>query len=622
MEKQNRILSDITVHMKYAKYLPEEARRENWGEIVTRYERMMLKRYEGKGIETQILKATQAVRDKKVLPSMRSLQFAGIAIEKNPARIYNCSYLPIDAIEAFSETMFLLLSGTGVGYSVQQHHVANLPAKKTVGKVRQRFLVGDSIEGWADAVKALIKGYLGDSKTMPEFDFRDIREKGERLVTSGGLAPGKVPLVECLNNIEAILSEVSEESRLQPLEVHDIQCHIADAVLAGGIRRAAMICLFDNWDKDMLNCKSGQWWEKNPQRGRANNSAVFLRDKAEKSTFEEFWKIVKESGSGEPGIYWSNDKDWGCNPCCEIGLEPHQFCNLSEINFTSVTGYGDLQHRVNCATILATLQAGFTDFHYLRPIWRETTERGALIGVSMTGLASPNFELYSHKFEKLVELVRNTNRFLSQKIGIKTADRTTCVKPAGTTSLVLGTSSGIHPWHNDYYIRRLRVGKNEAIYSYLKENHPDLIEDELFRPDTTAVISVPQKAPENSMTRHESTLEFLERVSLMNSKWVKGGFRKGENSNNVSATVSVRPDEWKMLGEWMWKNRYNYNGLSVLPFDGGTYQQAPYEDIGEEAYNAMIKSLDVVDITNVRESEDNTDHIDQAACAGGSCEVI
>jgi len=616
----NNILSDITVHMKYAKYNPELNRRETWSELVDRNIAMHKKKYPE--LIDQIDEAYKYVYDKKILPSMRSLQFAGKPIEISPNRLYNCSYLPADHTDCFSEVMFLLLSGCGVGYSVQQHHIKDLPnITKPFDKRTRRFVIGDSIEGWSDAVKVLIKSYLGDKRTSKIlFDYTDIRPKGARLVTSGGKAPGPQPLKECLIKVEGILNAKEDGSTLSSIETHDIICHIADAVLAGGIRRAALISLFSAADDEMISCKSGDWWESNPQRGRANNSAVLMRHKITEDFFMNLWKRVELSGAGEPGIYLNNDKDWGTNPCCEIALRPFQFCNLCEVNVSDIESQFDFNARVKAAAFIGTLQAGYTDFHYLREIWKETTEKDALIGVSMTGIGSG--AVLGFDMSDAASIVKKENARVAKLIGINKSARSTTVKPAGTTSLVLGTSSGIHAWHNDYYVRRMRVGKNEAIYTYLSVNHPELIEDEFFRPHDTAVISVPQKAPEGSIMRTESPFDTLERVKRVATEWVKPGHRTGSNSHNVSATISLREDEWDEAGKWMWENRNHYNGLSVLPYNGGTYTQAPFEDIDEAKFIEMSKVLSNVDLTKVVELDDNTDLSGELACAGGNCEVV
>ena len=619
MELSNKILSDITVYMKYAKYLPNKNRRETWEELVTRNKEMHQTKYPH--IKDEIEEVYKLVYDKKILPSMRSLQFGGKPIEISPNRVYNCAYLPIDHVDAFSETMFLLLGGTGVGFSVQKHHVEALPdIKKPNPNRNRRYLVGDSIEGWADAIKMLVESYFGIKSSTPVFDFSDIRQKGALLVTSGGKAPGPQPLKDCIHNIKKVLDSKVDGEKLSPIEVHDIICHIADAVLAGGIRRAALISLFSADDNEMISCKSGNWWELNPQRGRANNSAVLLRHKITKEFFLDLWKRIELSGAGEPGIYLSNDKDWGTNPCCEIGLRPYQFCNLCEVNASDIESQEDFDKRVKGAAFIGTLQAGYTDFHYLRDVWKRTTEKDALIGVGMTGIGSG--VVLGYDMKAAAKSVKEENERVAKLIGINSAARTTTVKPSGTSSLVLGTSSGIHAWHNDYYIRRIRVGKNEAIYTYLSINHPELVEDEIFRPHDTAVISIPQKSPEGSILRYESPFDLLERVKKVSQEWIKPGHRSGQNSHNVSATISLKEEEWEYAGEWMWENRKFYNGLSVLPYNGGTYQQAPFEDCDEQTYEKMMKSLKNLDLTKVIEMQDNTNLSGEVACAGGACEIV
>ena len=617
MDISTRILSDITVYMKYAKYKPELKRRETWKELVKRNMDMHIKTYPN--LKEEIKEVYKFVSNKKILPSMRSMQFAGKPIELSPNRIYNCAFAPVDDWRVFSEIMFLLLGGTGVGYSVQSHHVDCLPEirKPSIDKTR-RFLIGDSIEGWADAVSVIVKAYFfGGSK--PVFDFRDIREKGARLVTSGGKAPGPQPLKECLIKLEGILDAKKDGEKLKPIEVHDMVCHIADAVLAGGIRRAALIALFSATDEQMISCKSGAWWETNPQRGRANNSAVLMRHKITKDYFMDLWKRIEASGAGEPGIYLSNDKDWGTNPCCEIALRPFQFCNLCEVNVSDVVDQNDLNERVKAASFVGTLQAGYTDFHYLRPIWQRTTEKDALIGISMTGIGSG--AVLKLDMKEAAKVVKIENKRVAEILGINASARCTTVKPAGTTSLALGTSSGIHAWHNDYYIRRVRVGKNESMYSHLAINHPELVEDEYFRPHDTAVIGIPQKAPDTAIFRTESPIQLLERVKKVHGEWVKPGHRSGNNSHNVSATISIREHEWKAVGEWMWENKEFYNGLSVLPYDGGTYIQAPFEDCSKEKYDELMKTLNDVDLSKIVEIEDMTDLSGELACAGGACEI-
>jgi len=616
MELNQQILSDLIVYMKYARYLPEQNRRETWGEICRRYEDMMMEKYPN--LSEEIKSNMKWVEQKKVLPSMRAMQFAGPAIARNHSRIYNCAYLPVDNIRAFSETLFLLLGGTGVGYSVQFHHVEKLPPIQRAEKTK-RFLIGDSLEGWADAVKVLLKGYFGESNYIPEFDYSDIRPKGARLVTAGGKAPGPEPLKICIAHVQSILDRKANGEKLTSLECHDIMCHLANAVLAGGIRRSAMISLFSHGDEEMLTCKFGNWWELNEQRGRANNSVVLQRDTITRDEFFKLWKKIEISGSGEPGFYFTNNTDWGTNPCCEIALRPFQFCNLCEINVSDVETQQELNARAKAASFLGTLQAGFTNFHYLRDEWKTTTEQDALIGVGMTGIASGKVEKLDLN-EAAVE-VKKVNLEVSSRIGIEFAARCTTIKPSGTSSLVLGTSSGIHAWHNDYYLRRIRIGKNEALYTYLMIHHPELLEEDLLN-SKQAIIRIPQKAPEGSILRTESAMQLLERIKKFNTWWVKKGFRRGSNANNVSATVSIGKDEWNLVGEWMWENKASYNGLSVLPFDSGNYKQAPFEDITKEEFMELEKSLKALDLSQVVETDDHTDHKAEAACAGGECQIV
>lgn len=617
MELSNKILSDITVYMKYARYQPNLNRRETWKELVTRNKEMHIKKYPN--LVAEIETVYKFVYNKKILPSMRSLQFGGKPIEISPNRIYNCAYLPIDDWRAFGETMFLLLGGTGVGYSVQKHHVECLPEiRKPNPSKNRRYLIGDSIEGWADAVKILVKSYFEGGPTI-NFDFSDIRAKGAMLITSGGKAPGPQPLKECIVKIQGILDSKQVNDKLSSIEVHDIICYIADAVLAGGIRRAALISLFSANDEEMIACKSGQWWELNPQRGRANNSAVLLRNKVTKEFFLSLWKKIEASGAGEPGIYLSNDKDWGTNPCAEISLRPFQFCNLCEVNVSDIESQEDLDERVKAAAFIGTLQAGYTNFHYLRPVWQRTTEKDALIGIGMTGIGSGVAQKFDLK--RAADLVKETNAIIAKQIGINASARSTTIKPSGTSSLVLGTSSGIHAWHNDYYIRRMRVGKNEAIYAYLAMYHPELVEDEYFRPHDTAIITVPQKAPENSILRHEVALDLLNRVKWFYTNWVKIGHKTGSNTHNISATVSIKSDEWDTVGEWLWENRKFYNGLSVLPYDNGSYTQAPFTDCTKEDYEILMKSLTSVDLSKVVEMTDMTNLKGEIACGSNGCEI-
>lgn len=617
MDISQKILSDVVIFNKYAKFIPELNRRETWEEICERNMVMHIRKYPM--LKDEIKNAYKNfVIPKKVLPSMRSMQFAGLPIELNNSRIFNCSYAPVDHPVVFSEAMHLLLGGTGFGYSVQKHHIEKLPVVVGTTDKNRRFLVSDSIEGWADAIKVLIKAYT-QGKSNPDFDYRDIRPKGAMLITAGGKAPGPDPLRICIDHLRAILNNAVGR-KLTTIECHDMMCHIADAVLSGGIRRAAMISFFSHDDEDMISCKSGSWWELNPQRGRANNSAVLDRSKITEDEFKILWEKIKLSGAGEPGVYFTNDKDILSNPCVEATLRPYSFCNLTEFNASDVESQEDLNERAKIAAFIGTLQAGYTDFHYLRPIWKRVTDEDALLGVSMTGVASN--QVFKYNLTEAAEEVLKENTRVAGIIGINTAARTTLNKPSGTASLVLGCASGVHAWHDDFYIRRMRIGKSEAIYKYLKDTIPELLEDCMFKPHLEGIISIPQKAPEGSIMRSESAIDMLERIKTLSTQWVHPGHQRGVQRHNVSCTVSIKPDEWEEVGNWMWANREIYNGVAVLPYDGGTYVQAPYETCTEEKYNELLSKIKDIDLSKVVEYSDNTAHTMEAACAGGQCSVL
>lgn len=616
MDLSQKILSDVVVFQKYAKYEPEVRHREDWQTLVERNMAMHIRKYPEIKKEIQNV-YKEYVFSRKVLPSMRSMQFGGRPIELSNSRIFNCAFSAVDHPFVFAETMFNLLSGSGVGYSVLPRHINQLPTIVGPAAKSRKFLVGDSIEGWADAIKVLIKAYTV-GKSDPVFDYRDIRPKGAKLITSGGKAPGPDPLRICIDKLRSVLNNAVGR-KLTSIECHDMLCHIADAVLSGGIRRAAMIALFDKDDMDMLYSKSGDWWELNPQRGRANNSVLLKRGDVTEEEFFKIWDIVKNSGSGEPGFIWTDDLDSGLNPCAEIGLRSNQFCNLTETNVSDINTQEELNARVKAAAFLGTLQAGYTDFHYLRPIWKENTEQEALIGVGMTGIASAG--VMALNLKEAAEVVKEENARVAGLIGINPAARTTCVKPSGSTSCVVGSSSGIHAWHNDFYIRRVRVGKNESLYRYLAEKMPELVEDCVFKPHIDAVISIPQRAPEGAILRKESALDLLARVKKFNEEWVKTGHRTGIQQHNVSCTVSIKDKEWDRVGKWMWNNNTSYTGISVLPHDGHTYQQAPFEDCTEEEFNRLFNLLKEIDLNRVIEEEDATNLTDQAACGAGGCAI-
>ena len=665
MDLNIKILSDIIHYMKYAKYIPELNRRETWEESCKRNRDMHVKKYPHLKSEINDI-YDKYVIPKKVLVSMRSMHFAGKAIEIAPHRIYNCSFNVIDCINSFPEMMFNLLSGCGVGYSIQAHHVDKLPhIRKPL--VTRRYLVSDNVIGWSEAVRALIKAYM-DDKFLPKFDFRDIRPKGTPLKTTGGTAPGPEPLQHCLEKIKKILDQKEDGSKLTTFEVHRLICVIADTILSGGIRRAALISFFNIDDNTMLKCKSNYpvqellkesinggraysvkiknlfddtehmltfseeeykkmketnalpWWYFYPELGRANNSAVFVRHKVTKRDFKKFWTLLKENKTGEPGIFFTNSPEMLSNPCCEVSLKNNQYCNLTEINFSNIDSQEELNKRAKAAAFLGTLQAGYTDFHYLHDDWRRTTEREALLGVSLNGISSS--EYCNFNLEQAASLVLEENSRVSDLINISEAYRTTTVKPSGTSSLILGTSAGIHSWYSPYYIRRVKISKDEVMYSYLSKNIPQLLEDDKFNPSKDAYICIPVAAPNNAIVKdNEKALDFLERIKYVKENWINPGHRKGDNTHNVSATVYIKDEEWEEVGKWMWDNRNSYNGLTVLPLDDNTYVQAPHEEISKEKYDEMTKYLKTIDLTKIKEQEDKTKVTAELACTGTSCTV-
>lgn len=617
MDLNAEILSGLIIFNKYARFLPEKGRRETWSEIVDRNKAMHIKKFPK--LQEEIEQAYTLVYEKKVLPSARSLQFAGRPIELFNSRLFNCSYMPANSPEFFSELMFLLLGGSGVGFSVQFHHVEKLPIIIKPRK-EKRFIIQDSIIGWSDAVKVLIKAYFTGG-SIPCFDFGDIRPKGTPLKTSGGIAPGPEPLKDCLHNIQKILDRKETGDKLSPIEVHDIACFIGDAVLAGGIRRAALISLFSFDDEEMLSAKAGKWYELNSQRGRANNSAVILRHKINKKEFLNFWNRIKNSQSGEPGYFLTNDQNsYGVNPCAEASLREFTFCNLCDINVADVESQEDLNQRAKAAAFIGTLQASYTDFHYLREIWKTNTEKDSLLGVGLTGIATK--QVLKLDLEAAANVVKVENARVAKLINIREAARTTVVKPSGTTSLVLGTSSGIHAYHGKYFIRRVRLNKTDSLYNYMVKTFPKLVEDDYFKPTIEAIISIPQRAPDGAVTREESALDLLERTTYIYKNWILPGHRRGHNTHNVSTTVTIKDSEWEEVGEWMWHNRENYTALSTMRFDLGSYVQTPLEEIDEELFNQLTTQLKEIDLTRVDENTDNTNFKEQLACTGGVCEIV
>lgn len=676
---------EFIIHTKYARHIPELERRETFDEILTRLWAMHAEKIdslvaegpERDAAKLKLIAAINGIRNLEVLPSMRSLQFAGPAIDKNPSRIYNCAYSNLIDAKSFADNMFLLLGGSGTGYSCKREHVEQIGVFRGFSDGSRRYLVADTAEGWADALLFAIDSAL-NGLARPVFDYREIREKGAPLKTSGGRAPGPEPLRHALNRIMEILDTVAGR-HLRPIEAHDIMCLAAEAVLSGGIRRSAMLSLFDMDDVDMIRCKTmfslrevrdarlyegiddaklvdatvvyedpyyGErtvalkgvarrdvdlgatpeapsligWWVVQPQRSAANNSAALLRGAVTQEQFQGFWDRAAETKSGDPAHLWIGHPDYGANPCVEIGLRPRGMCNLTEVNCSGVSTYAELMRRIHLAVFLGTLQATYTDFHYLHEDWIKNCVEEALLGVSLTGLAScPG--LWGFDWEKAAQEAVLINHHWASVFGIKPAQRVTCVKPSGTASLVLGCSSGIHAYYGDYYLRRLTLDKDEPVYQYLSENHPELLEDHYQHPSTRSLFVLPLRAPEGSITRDESSLDLLERIKHISMTWIRGGHISGPNSHNVSSTVEIEGDMWGEVGKWMWDERESYNGIAYFPRSGGTFTQAPFEEIDEEEYHRRVALIHAIDLSRVVEHEDATAHRQTVACAGGQCDL-
>jgi len=659
--------------MKYASYDANKGRRQTHTEVVSSYIDMMKRKYPM--LSDDIDRNGKYLYENKVFPSMRGLQFSGLPIEINPIKIYNCSYIAIDSYKSFNEIMFLLLCGVGVGYSVQSYHVNQLPIIKQPDS-SIRYLVQDSIEGWSDGLKYLIKSYMfGNS--YPIFDYSDIRAKGSPITKSGGISPGYEPLEKTLTHVDGVLRNAVGR-KLTTLEVHDICCFIAECIYSGGVREAAMISLFDRDDinmvksKYMLDVKSIEicgklsdglfscrlimsdnhhsrpysdcltlnitkesfdqikktkkihWYLVHPQRSRSNNSGVFIRGEVTKNEFDNYFDMMKDSGYGEPGIFWTNDISIGTNPCGEISLTSNnggQFCNLTTINVGDNLTQKELNDRAKVASFFGTLQAGFTSFHYIRKNWKNITESEYLIGVSMTGICNGN--VMSLNVGDAARVVNEENDRISDILGINRASRTTCIKPEGTTTLMAGlTGSGIHEPYSKYIKRAIRIKKHLPIYDVLLNSMPDLIEDCMINPSATAIFYYPMVSPNTiDGISHESPLDTLNRIKFFYSEWVCAGHRSGKNTNNVSATVYV-DSEWGSVKSWLWQNRDYYSGITILPLNREPYNQAPLAKIDKTEYDRLKSMLVDIDFSLIKEYGDNTELINELACVGGYCDII
>ena len=619
---------------RYSRFLDDKGRREHWPETVTRYFNFMEKHLKDKHQYTLSPalrhELEEAVTNLEVMPSMRSIMTAGEALERQNIAGYNCSYLPIDDPKAFDEAMYILLCGTGVGFSVEQKYVNKLPEiPEKLYDSNTTIVVKDSKEGWAKALRQIIALlYAGE---IPKWDVSAVRPAGTRLKTFGGRASGPEPLVELFKYVIAKFKGAVGR-KLHTIECHDILCKIGEVVVVGGVRRSAMISLSDLGDDRMAHAKAGNWWDGNGQRALANNSAVY-EVKPDVGQFMREWSNIYESHSGERGIFnryaselqaekngrRSLGKEWGTNPCSEIILRPYQFCNLSSVIVRNGDDMDRLRNKVRLATILGTFQSTMTHFPYLRKIWQTNTEEERLLGVSMTGildnpLLNSAYDLdLPKRLEELKNVAIDTNARMANDLGIPVSAAITCVKPEGTVSQLTGTASGIHPQHSQYYIRRVRSDNKDPLTNFLKsQGFPS--EPCVMKPDSTTVFSFPQKVGEGAVLREDlSAIEHLDLWLVFQKHWCE---------HKPSVTISVNENEWPKVGAWTWDHFDEVTGVSYLPYDGGTYRQAPYEEITAGEYLQMALSMpEDIDWDAFIEGTDNVEGAQMLSCTAGACEI-
>lgn len=618
------VYQDVIAMSRYARFIPEKNRRETWSETVDRLVTYLDTKTPE--LKKEIKEIREAVLNLDVMPSMRLLMTAGEACERDNISAYNCSYLAVNNKRAFSEALYILMNGTGVGFSCERQEIDKLPAIPLDLKVCDDLIVvEDSKLGWAKAFKKLLSSlYEGD---IPTFDFSKVRPAGARLKTFGGRASGPDPLKRLFEFVTETFKH-AKGRKLNSIEVHDIMCMIGEIVVVGGVRRSALISLSNLTDRRMREAKMGAWYNDHPHRGLANNSVAYT-EKPDSETFMEEWVSLVKSKSGERGIFnriaaqdqankWgrrSPDFSYGTNPCSEIILRDKQFCNLTEVVVRANDTEESLARKVRLATILGTIQSTLTDFKFLSAEWKQNTEEERLLGVSMTGIMdaeityNPNPEM----LERLRDEARKTNEKYAKRLDIPVSASITCVKPSGTVSQLVNSASGIHTRHNDYYYRRIRMDKKDPIYGFLKDKGVE-VEDEAFRPDNTAVFTFPMKAPKGAILRDGMTaLEQLENWIVYQRHWCE---------HKPSVTISVKDDEWVEVGAWVWKHFDEISGVSFLPHSDHTYQQAPYEDCTKEQYEELLsKTPKTIDWTEFVEMEDNTIGQQTLACTAGSCEI-
>jgi len=628
------IYEQVVYKTRYSKWLESENRRENWDETVKRlvdyyYLQTVKGDYEPLGNEGW-QELYDAIYNLEVMPSMRSLMTAGPTLDRCHVPAYNCAYLPVDSPRSFDEAMYILMCGTGVGYSVESKYVEQLPRiSEHFEQTESTIKVADSKEGWARAFRELVTLLIAGQ--VPKWDTSLVRPAGARLKTFGGRASGPEPLIDLFCFTVRLFSGASGR-RLSSLEAHDLMCKIADIVVVGGVRRSAMISLFDCTDERMSTSKSGAWWEASGHRRLANNSAVYSNRRPDPSFFMKKWKELYDSKSGEPGLFSryacqeiagrNGRRDasfaFGTNPCSEIILRPFQFCNLTEVVVRSSDNLDDLKRKVRVAAILGTIQSSFTDFKYLRKIWQTTCNEERLLGVSLTGVCD-NLGLVGQSdiLSSLREIVISTNAEWAERLGIPQSVATTCVKPSGTVSQLVNSSSGLHTRHAPFYLRTIRADNKDPVTQFLKDSGVYWEEDVMAKASTT-VFYFPQKAPEGAVTRHDQTaLEALELWKHLQDNWCE---------HKPSATINVKEDEWMEVASWVYKNFDTLSGVSFLPHDGGTYKQAPYQEVTEDEYNKWLEDHPTPKINwdDLRhyEHEDATTSSGEFACSGNSCEVV
>lgn len=619
---------------RYSRYLDDKGRREHWNETVNRYFDFMqdhLVKNNNYTLSHELrTRLETAVLNLDVMPSMRSLMTAGDALERQNVAGYNCSFLPIDDPKTFDEAMYILLCGTGVGFSVERKYVNRLPEiPEKLYESNTVVHVKDSKEGWAKALRQVLA--LLWAGEVPKWDVSAVRPAGTRLKTFGGRASGPEPLVELFKYVVAKF-KTAQGRKLFSIEAHDILCKIGEVVVVGGVRRSAMISLSDLDDDRMAHAKAGNWWDGNGQRALANNSAVY-DVKPDVGQFMREWSNIYESHSGERGIFnrYASEiqaskngrrvlnKEWGTNPCSEIILRPYQFCNLSSVIVRADDTVESLKEKVAIATILGTFQSTLTSFPYLRKVWQTNTEEERLLGVSMTGILDNTLlnnaydEGLPARLEELKNVAVDTNKHLAVELGINPSAAITCVKPEGTVSQLTGTASGIHPQHSSYFIRRVRSDAKDPLTSFLKDSGFPW-EPCVMKPESTAIFSFPMKTPAGARLRED--LSALEHLDL----WLT--FQRHWCEHKPSVTISVNENEWPKVGAWTWENFDEITGVSYLPMDGGTYRQAPYESIDEATYNTLLSGMpNSIDWENMREVTDNVEGAQTLSCTAGGCEI-